>query len=226
MRGSVADFDPSTQVTYYKSNAVKEKTMPKNDALLVIDVQNDFCEGGALAVPGGSEVIAPINEMLKHSDINVFSQDWHPSDHSSFADVHPNKNPFEVVSMPYGSQVLWPRHCVQGSEGAVFHKTLNVNAAQLVVRKGFRTEIDSYSAFFENDHTTVTGLHGYLTSRSVKSITLVGLALDFCVYYSAMDARKLGYDVTVESHACRAIDLDGSLDAALTQMKSAGVVLK
>lgn len=200
--------------------------MPKNDALLVIDVQNDFCDGGALAVPGGSEVVGPINAMIEQSEINVFSQDWHPSDHSSFAENHSNKAPFETVEMPYGMQVLWPQHCVQGSTGAEFHDALNVDAAQLIVRKGFRAAIDSYSAFFENDHTTVTGLHGYLNSRNVTSLKLVGLAMDFCVFYTAMDARKLGYDVIVESKACRAIDLDGSLENALKAMNDAGVLVK
>ncbi len=199
--------------------------MTKIEALLVIDIQNDFCEGGALAVAGGSDIVDPVNKLMNEFDITVFSQDWHPANHSSFASNHAQKNPYEVIEMPYGPQVLWPEHCMQGSHGAEFHEDLNANAAHLIFRKGFRTDIDSYSAFYENDQETVTGLHGYLKSRDVNALTIVGLALDFCVYYSAMDARKLGYDVTVESAACRAIDLDGSLDAALEAMKTAGVLV-
>lgn len=197
--------------------------MLKSKALLIIDVQNDFCEGGALAVKDGSSVVQPINALMTKFEVNVLSQDWHPKNHSSFAENNPGKAPYDLIKMPYGEQVLWPEHCVQGSDGADFHADLTINAAQLVVRKGFRANIDSYSAFFENDQKTVTGLHGYLRAREVDAITLAGLALDFCVFYSAMDARKLGYDVTVERTACRAIDLNGSLDAALAAMKDAGV---
>lgn len=200
--------------------------MPNTTALLVIDVQNDFCEGGALAVSGGSEIVKPINAMLGDYKTIVFSQDWHPAGHSSFASTHTHHQPYDVVKMPYGSQVLWPDHCVQGEHGAEFHAELQIDAAQLIIRKGFRAQIDSYSAFFENDHKTGTGLDGYLRSRGIEAVTIVGLALDFCVYYSALDARKLGYQVTVKQDACRAIDLDGSLDAALAEMKSAGVVIK
>ena len=200
--------------------------MSHTSALLVIDVQNDFCEGGALAVEKGSEVVEPINVLMKSFETIVFSQDWHPKDHQSFASNHANKQPFDMVEMPYGRQVLWPEHCLQGSSGAKFHEKIEVNRAHMIVRKGFRHEIDSYSAFFENDHETATGLDGYLKSKGLKSVTICGLALDFCVFYTAMDAAKLGYDVTVETKACRAIDLDGSLEAAMTAMKAAGVTLK
>jgi nicotinamidase/pyrazinamidase len=200
--------------------------MTSTSALLVIDVQNDFCEGGALEVASGSEVIAPINEMMEASEIVVLSQDWHPNSHQSFAQNHENRVPYEVMTMPYGPQVLWPKHCVVETKGAEFHPNLKTAFAQMVVRKGFRTEIDSYSAFFENDKTTATGLDGYLKSRSVKRVTLAGLALDFCVFYSAMDAQALGYEVVVETEACRAIDLDGSLEAALIAMKNAGIRVK
>ena len=200
--------------------------MTANSALLVIDVQNDFCEGGALEVASGSEVISPINKMMQASEIVVLSQDWHPKDHQSFAKSHAAQNPYDVIDLPYGPQVLWPEHCVIGSKGAEFHPNLRTDLAQLVVRKGFRAAIDSYSAFFENDKTTPTGLDGYLKSRDVSSVTLAGLALDFCVFYSAMDARALGYDVIVEAAACRAIDLNGSLEAAITAMKEAGIHIK
>ena len=200
--------------------------MFNQNALLVIDVQNDFCEGGALAVNQGSDVVAPINDLMTKFDTIVCSQDWHPKGHQSFANSHHNKNPYDVINMPYGPQVLWPNHCVQGTNGALFHEDLHTDAAHLIIRKGFRASIDSYSAFFENDKTTVTGLHGYLKSRDIGTVTLCGLALDFCVFYTAMDARKLGYEVTVEIDACRAIDLDGSLAHALDAMKNAGIVLK
>lgn len=200
--------------------------MQNSTALLVIDVQNDFCEGGALAVPGGAEVVQPINDLIDGSEITVLSQDWHPADHGSFASNHPQNDPYDLIKMPYGPQILWPDHCVQGSMGAEFHSDLNVLKAQLIVRKGFDARIDSYSAFFENDKTTATGLEGYLRTRGVNAVTIVGLALDFCVFYTAMDAHRLGLNVTVESSACRAIDLDGSLDTALVSMKNAGISVK
>lgn len=192
-------------------------------ALIVIDVQNDFCPGGALAVADGDQVVAPINAMMDQFDMTVFTQDWHPSDHASFADNHPGAAPFSTTQMPYGTQVLWPAHCVQGTAGAAFHPGLRTDPADLVIRKGFRPAIDSYSAFFENDRTTPTGLEGYLRTRGATALTLVGLATDFCVAYSAIDAARLGFDVTVRLDACRAIDLDGSLAAALDQMREAGV---
>jgi len=194
-------------------------------ALIVIDVQNDFCPGGALAVAEGDAVVAPINALLDGFDLRVFTQDWHPANHLSFADNHPGAAPFSTTQMPYGTQVLWPAHCLQGSPGAAFHAGLHTDPADMVIRKGFRPQIDSYSAFFENDRTTPTGLEGYLRTRGATDLTLVGLATDFCVAYSAIDAARLGFGVTVRLDACRAIDLDGSLAAALDQMRAAGVVL-
>ncbi len=191
-------------------------------ALIVIDVQNDFCPGGALAVSGGDEIVAPINELMGEFDAVVLTQDWHPSGHSSFASSHTGKAPLEMIDMPYGPQVLWPDHCVQGSKGAEFHAGLQVNRADLIIRKGFRPEIDSYSAFFENDQTTPTGLEGYLRSRGITDLTMVGLATDFCVNFSAVDAAQLGFDVTVREDLCRAIDIDGSLAAARDGMIKAG----
>ncbi|MCG7521105.1 bifunctional nicotinamidase/pyrazinamidase [Ruegeria sp. Ofav3-42] len=193
-------------------------------ALIVVDVQNDFCPGGALAVPGGDEVVAPINAMMDEFDTVILTQDWHPAGHSSFASEHDSKNPFDMTDMHYGPQVLWPDHCVQGTEGASFHPDLKTHA-DLVIRKGFRPGIDSYSAFFENDQKTPTGLEGYLKSRGITKLTLVGLATDFCVHFSAVDAARLGFDVTVRLDACRAIDLDGSLAAAEAAMRDAGVAL-
>ncbi|NOE19016.1 bifunctional nicotinamidase/pyrazinamidase [Ruegeria atlantica] len=193
-------------------------------ALLVIDVQNDFCPGGALAVAEGDEIVAPINAMMDEFDAVILTQDWHPAGHSSFASSHDGKNPFDLVEMPYGPQVLWPDHCVQGTRGAGFHPELRTDG-DLILRKGFRSAIDSYSAFFENDHQTPTGLKGYLDTRGINRLTLVGLATDYCVRYSAVDAARLGFDVTVRMGACRAIDMDGSLAAAEQAMRDAGVVL-
>ena len=192
-------------------------------ALIVIDVQNDFCPGGALAVAGGDEIVAGINALMAGFETVVLTQDWHPAGHSSFASSHDGKGAFEMIDMPYGPQVLWPDHCVRGSAGAGFHADLHTDPAQMIVRKGFRMEIDSYSAFFENDHETPTGLEGYLRSRGVKSLVMVGLATDFCVNFSAVDAAKLGFDVTVDLAHCRAIDLDGSLGVAMDGMTAAGV---
>ncbi len=198
---------------------------PASDALIVIDVQNDFCPGGALAVEKGDAVVAPINAMMDDYAVCVLTQDWHPQNHHSFAAQHPGAEPFSMIEMAYGPQVLWPTHCVQGSPGAAFHPDLRTDPADLILRKGFRPEIDSYSAFFENDQTTPTGLQGYLRSRGVASVTLVGLATDFCVGWSALDAARLGFVVTVDLSACRAIDLDGSLARSLEQMRGAGVTL-
>lgn len=195
-----------------------------NEAILVIDVQNDFCPGGALAVAGGDEIVAPINAMVPDFPVRVFTQDWHPADHLSFASQH-GADPMTTTEMPYGTQVLWPDHCIIGSDGAAFHDKLNVTRADMIIRKGFRREIDSYSAFFENDRETPTGLEGYLRSRGVDAVTIVGLATDFCVNYSAVDAAKLGFSVSVIESLCRAIDFDGSLNAARSQMADAGVVL-
>lgn len=197
---------------------------PANEAILVIDVQNDFCPGGALAVAGGDEIVAPINAMVPEFPVRVFTQDWHPKDHLSFASQH-SAEPMTLTEMPYGPQVLWPDHCIIGSDGAAFHSALDTRPADLIIRKGFRREIDSYSAFFENDHATPTGLEGYLKSRGVDTVTLVGLATDFCVNYSAVDAARLGFKVTVIESLCRAIDFDGSLDAAKAGMREEGVTL-
>ena len=194
-------------------------------ALIVIDVQNDFCPGGALAVAEGDTIVPGINALMAESDAVVLTQDWHPDEHSSFASQHEGKSPMETTEMAYGTQVLWPDHCVIGSHGAAFHKDLTVDRAEMVIRKGFRRAIDSYSAFFENDHRTPTGLEGYLTTRGITQLTMVGLATDFCVAYSAIDAAKLGFDVTVRMDLCRAIDLNGSLAAAQDQMRDAGVTL-
>lgn len=191
-------------------------------ALLVIDVQNDFCPGGALAVAGGDDIVAGINGLMPDFDAVLLTQDWHPAGHSSFASTH-NADPMSLIQMPYGPQVLWPDHCIISSDGAAFHKDLNVHAADMIIRKGYNPDIDSYSAFFENDHMTPTGLDGYLRTRGIDTLTLVGLATDFCVNYSAVDATKLGFNVTVNTDLCRAIDFDGSLDAAIGGMKDAGV---
>lgn len=195
------------------------------DALIVIDVQNDFCPGGALAVTGGDEIVPEINRMLAAFPIRVFTQDWHPAGHSSFASSHPACAPFDVVEMDYGPQVLWPDHCLQGSDGAAFHEDLEVAPADMILRKGFRSDVDSYSAFFENDHETPTGLEGYLRTRGATRLTFVGLATDYCVAWSALDAARLGFEVTLKMSACRAIDLDGSLEQALAEMRAAGVAL-
>ena len=198
---------------------------PPDHALVVIDVQLDFCPGGALAVADGDAVVGPIDAMLDDHAVRVLTQDWHPAGHASFASSHPDCDPFETVAMPYGPQVLWPDHCVQGTDGAAFHPELRTDRADAVIRKGFRREVDSYSAFFENDHATPTGLEGYLRSRGVTAITFAGLATDFCVAWSALDAARLGFAATVDLSASRAIDLDGSLDAALARMREAGVTL-
>ncbi|MCB1342177.1 MAG: bifunctional nicotinamidase/pyrazinamidase [Pseudooceanicola sp.] len=193
--------------------------MPR--ALIVIDVQNDFCPGGALAVPDGDAVVAPINAMMDGFDAVILTQDWHPAGHSSFASTH-GAAAYSLTTMPYGEQVLWPDHCIQGSPGAAFHPALRTDG-DLILRKGFRPGIDSYSAFFENDRTTPTGLDGYLRTRGLSDLVLVGLATDFCVNYSALDAARLGYRVSLALTACRGIDLDGSLAAAETAMRDAGV---
>lgn len=197
-----------------------------SSALIVVDVQVDFCHGGALAVEDGGAVVAPINAMIGAAEAVVLTQDWHPAGHSSFASTHPGAVPFETAEMPYGTQVLWPDHCVQGSPGAAFHPDLRTGPADIVVRKGFRPEIDSYSAFFENDRATPTGLHGYLQERGIGVLTLAGLAADYCVGFSALDAARLGYEVTVDLGASRAIDTAGSLAAALEAMRGAGIVLR
>jgi nicotinamidase/pyrazinamidase len=194
-----------------------------DDVLLIIDVQNDFCSGGALAVADGDAVVPVVNRLSERFDHVVLTQDWHPPGHSSFATSHPGSAPFESIAMPYGPQTLWPDHCVQGTAGAAFHPQLVTDRAELVIRKGFRASIDSYSAFYENDRHTPTGLSGYLRERGLRRIFLAGLATDYCVYYSAVDARRLGFDTVLVEAGCRAIDLAGSLDAAWAAMATAGV---
>ena len=195
-------------------------------ALIVIDVQNDFCPGGALAVPEGDQIVSGINALMDEFQAVILTQDWHPADHSSFASQHEGKAPMELVEMPYGSQVLWPDHCIQGSKGAEFHDALRVDRADLIIRKGYNRAIDSYSGFFENDQTTSTGLEGYLKSRGITDLTFVGLATDFCVNFSAVDAARLGFGVEVALDLCRGIDFDGSLEAAREGMAAAGVSLR
>ena len=196
-----------------------------NDVLLVIDVQNDFCPGGALAVPGGDEIVGLANELIGRFDHVVLTQDWHPAGHSSFASSHVGEEPFSSMDMSYGAQTLWPDHCVQGTGGADFHSDLEWDKAELVVRKGFRSAIDSYSAFFENDKRTPTGLAGYLHERGFEHVFCCGLAFDYCVRFSAEDARSQGFQCSVIDDACRSIDLDGSKDNALSGFASAGVNL-
>ena len=193
-------------------------------ALIVVDVQNDFCPGGALAVAGGDEIVEQINNRMADFDAVILTQDWHPAGHSSFASSH-KADVFSNIEMPYGPQVLWPDHCVQGSLGATFHKDLATDRAELILRKGYRLGIDSYSAFFENDRSTATGLEGYLNTRGVQDVTFVGLATDYCVAYSALDAARLGFAVSVETALCRAIDMGGSLDQARRDMAAAKVSL-
>ncbi|MEX3316365.1 bifunctional nicotinamidase/pyrazinamidase [Sulfitobacter sp. PS-8MA] len=194
-------------------------------ALIVIDVQNDFLPGGALGVPQGDAVLKGINALMPEFDAVVLTQDWHPAGHLSFASSHADKTPYELITMPYGPQVLWPDHCIQGSIGAQFHPDLQIDRADMIIRKGYNPDIDSYSAFFENDHRTPTGLEGYLRTRGIERLTMVGLALDFCVNFSAVDAAKLGFEVEVREDLCRAIDLDGSLAKAREGMRAAGVTL-
>jgi nicotinamidase/pyrazinamidase len=197
----------------------------EHDVLLIVDVQNDFCPGGRLAVARADEIVTPVNRISARFRHVVLTQDWHPADHVSFASRHAGRRPFETIELPYGTQTLWPDHCVQGTPGAEFHPELAVPHAELIVRKGFRREIDSYSTFFENDHMTPTGLSGYLRERGLTHIFLVGLATDFCVAWSALDGRRLGFDVTVLLSACRGIDTGGSLAAALADMRRAGVAI-
>jgi len=195
------------------------------DLFLAVDVQNDFCPGGALAVPGGDEIVPLINRLAAKFKHQAMSQDWHPEGHGSFASSHAGRKPFETIDMPYGLQTLWPDHCVQSSPGAEFHWDLDMPGAELIVRKGYDPAIDSYSAFFENDRTTPTGLNGFMRERGFERIFIAGLALDFCVRFSALDAATHGFETFVVTDACRAIDLDGSRDAAMTAMAAAGVTL-
>lgn len=193
-------------------------------ALLIVDVQNDFCPGGALEVPEGDKVVPVINSLLSHFDDVIQTQDWHPAGHHSFASSHEQKEPFDTIEMDYGNQVLWPDHCVQGSKGAEFHSDLETLKSQVIIRKGFRKEIDSYSAFYENDKKTKTGLTGYLKTRGIDTLYVVGLATDFCVKWSVLDGIKDGFTLYVIEDAVRGIDMDGSVDTAWQEMKEAGAV--
>jgi len=195
------------------------------DLLLVVDVQNDFCPGGTLAVPDGDAVVPVINRLARDFAHVVLTQDWHPAGHSSFASAHPGRQPFEAIEVDYGTQVLWPDHCVQGTPGAAFHAGLDIPHAELVIRKGYHLAIDSYSAFRENDHKTPTGLAAYLRERGFERVTLCGIATDFCVLYSALDAAAAGFATRVVLDACRGIDRDGSIGRALDEMRSAGIEL-
>lgn len=197
----------------------------ERDLLLVVDIQNDFCPGGALAVADGDAVIAVANDLMTRFDHVVLTQDWHPPGHRSFASSHAGRQPFESVAMAYGEQTLWPDHCVQGTPGAAFHPDLETRFAEMVIRKGYDAAIDSYSAFYENDRSTPTGLTGYLRTRGFRRVVLVGLATDYCVHYSGLDARREGFDVVLVEDGCRAIDLAGSLARARAEMDEAGVVV-
>jgi nicotinamidase/pyrazinamidase len=194
-------------------------------ALLVIDVQNDFIPGGKLAVPEGEQIVPLINQLAGQFKQVAIAQDWHPAGHASFASSHPGRKPYDVIQLPYGEQTLWPDHCVQATAGAEFHSGLNLPHAQLIIRKGCNPDIDSYSAFLEADRSTTTGLAGYLKERGIDTVYMVGLALDFCVMFSALDARSAGFNAFVVLDACRAIDLDGSLAVAIERMQTAGVGL-
>ena len=197
----------------------------QDDVLLVVDIQNDFCPGGTLAVPGGDQIVPLANRLAERFPHAVFTQDWHTPGHTSFASAHPGKRPYDAALAAYGEQVLWPDHCVQGTRGAEFHSGLDLRHAELIVRKGFRPGIDSYSAFFENDHVTRTGLSGYLRDRGFRHIYLCGLAFDFCVKWSALDARREGFAATVIEDGCRAIDLNGSAAAARRELAAAEVAI-
>jgi len=201
-------------------------TPDDRDVLLIVDVQNDFCPGGALAVPDGDAIVPMVNRVASSFSHVILTQDWHPRGHASFASSHPGKRPFDAIEVSYGTQILWPDHCVQGTDGAGFHPKLDVPHAELVVRKGFRAAIDSYSAFRENDRRTPTGLAGYLRERGFERLTLCGLATDFCVAFSAIDGREAGFEVSVVTGACRAIDIEGSLAQAMRSMSEAGVNLR
>ncbi len=196
---------------------------PATDLFLIIDVQNDFCPGGALGVDGGHDIVPLINNLTRRFDNVALTQDWHPAGHSSFASSHEGKSPFEMVELSYGMQNLWPDHCVQGSFGAQFHKDLETDKAQMIIRKGFRSDVDSYSAFFENDQKTRTGLMGFVQERGFKRVFMAGLATDYCVGFSALDGKGLGLDVYVVEDACRGINMGGSLEAMYQQFNEHGV---
>lgn len=227
--GGTRTLDSSSPQTVIPELKVFGRTLrparPSEDrVLLVVDIQRDFCPNGALGVPNGDEVVPIVNKLSRRFAHVVMTQDWHCEDHLSFASSHPGNKPLDRIELPYGSQILWPDHCVQGTLGAEFHPELEIANCELVIRKGYHREIDSYSAFFENDRRTPTGLAGYLRERGLTRLFLTGLATDFCVAYTALDARRLGFDVTVIEEACRGIDIEGSLDAAWEQMEEAGAV--
>ncbi len=201
-------------------------TADDRDVLLIIDVQSDFCPGGALAVPQGDAIVPAINRLARSFAHVVLTQDWHPPGHASFASSHPGKRPFDAIEVSYGTQILWPDHCVQGTQGAGFHPKLDIPHAELVLRKGFRSTVDSYSAFRENDRRTLTGLAGYLRERGLDRVIMCGLATDFCVAFSAIDGRQAGFDVSVVTSACRGIDVEGSLARAMRSMNEAGVIFR
>lgn len=198
------------------------RPLPEPAVLIIVDVQSDFCPGGALAVPDGDSIVGPINRMAKHFAHVILTQDWHPANHTSFASAHPGRKPYDTILMPYGPQTLWPDHCVQTSTGAAFHPRLDVPHAAAIIRKGIHSDIDSYSTFYENDRTTPTGLVGYLRERGLSRIFLAGLALDFCVRYSAEDASAHGLEVVIVRDCCRAINVNGSLDQAQAKFGEIG----
>lgn len=208
------------------NHSFSARSRDDREVLIIVDVQNDFCPGGALAVPDGDAIIPLVNRLAGEFEHVVLTQDWHPAGHSSFASAHPGRKAFETVEAPYGAQTLWPDHCVQATPGAAFHPALAAPHAQLVLRKGFRCEIDSYSAFRENDRRTPTGLTAYLRERGFARLTLCGLATDYCVLFSALDAREAGFAVELAAKACRGIDLDGSLARAMRAMAEAGVSIR
>lgn len=195
------------------------------DVLLVVDIQNDFCPGGALPVRRGDQVIDIIHHVARHFEHIILTQDWHPAGHLSFASAHPGRKPFEMIEFSYGAQTLWPDHCIQGAFGAEFHPSLSLPQAELILRKGFTRDIDSYSAFVENDRVTPTGLAGYLRERQLRRAFIAGLAYDFCVAYSSLDARKLGFEAVIIRDACRSIDIAGSVAAVESQFAGAGVMI-
>jgi nicotinamidase/pyrazinamidase len=226
-RKSKTDLDAAALTAEFRCGLPplgKENSMA-SEALIVVDLQNDFCPGGALAVVGGDEIVPIINKLMHEFEHVILTQDWHPAHHSSFASSHPGKSPFETIEMPYGPQTLWPDHCIQGTSGAAFHPHFVHDKAELIIRKGFRKNIDSYSAFFENDHTTHTGLAGYLRERGIRGVTIAGLATDYCVAYSALDSVGRGFTTNIRLDACRGIDLGGSIAAMVSEMKAAGVKL-
>ena len=194
------------------------------DVLLAVDIQNDFCPGGALAVPGADEIVPLVGRIARRFAHVALTQDWHSAGHVSFASTYPGRRPYETIRLPYGEQVLWPDHCVQGTSGAAFHEALDVPHAELVLRKGYHRQIDSYSAFFENDHATPTGLGGYLRERGFNRVFIAGLAFDFCVLWSAEDARRLGFEAVVLEDGCRSLDIAGSAEAARARLAAAGAV--